>query len=374
MRLGPLDRIRALDPVIVGLTLGLVVFGLIVLMSASGPVAFQRTSDSLYYVKRQLLAGVLPGLFIFSILALVNYRIWKRLASLALLATFALLLSVYLPGIGVKLGGAQSWISIGGLTFQPSELAKLTFLVYLAAWLAERRGGKAHDFSEGLLPFVATLGAVVFLLIIQPDTGSMAVIAGTAIVLYLVSGAPLVWFGGLAAAGVGIVALLIKYSPYRALRFMTFLHPELDPKGIGYHINQAMLAIGSGGILGLGYGKSRQKFLYLPEVEADSIFAVMAEELGFILIILFLAAFVFLIWRCLLIAKTTKDPFGSYLAAGIGIWLAIQGSINMMSMLGLIPMTGVTLPFVSHGGTSMVALLAAMGLLAGIPRENRVSL
>ncbi len=374
MRLSLLDRARALDPAIVGVTFGLLIFGLAALMSASGPVAFQRTADSLFYVKRQLLAGILPGLGMFLLLSLINYRTWKRVASLALVATFALLLLVYIPGIGFKQGGAQSWATIGGITFQPSEFAKLTFLVYLAAWLAERRGGKAHDVQEGLLPFAGTLGAVVFLLVMQPDTGSMAVIVGTSTLLYLVSGAPLVWFAGLTALGAGLITLLVKLSPYRAARFMTFLHPELDPKGIGYHINQAILAIGSGGILGLGYGKSRQKFLYLPEVEADSIFAVIAEEFGLVIVVCMIAAYAFLVWRCLRIAKTAKDPFGSYLAAGVGIWIAVQALVNMMSMSGLMPMTGVTLPLISHGGTSMVALLAGIGLVAGVPRENKFAL
>jgi len=364
------NRLRSLDPVIVSLTAVLLVFGLLMLMSASGPVAIQRTGDSLYYVKRQILNGILPGLMLFWLLAIVDYRKWKPLAFFALLASIGLLVMVYIPGIGTMHGGSRSWVQIGPVGFQPSEVVKLTYLIYLSAWLASRRNADAHDAETGILPFLGSLGAITILLVLQPDTGSMAVIVGTSLMLYLISGAPIAWFAGLFAAGCGFLALLIKLSPYRAARFMTFLHPELDPKGIGYHINQAVLAIGSGGPFGLGYGHSRQKYLYLPEVESDSISAIMAEELGYVGVLAFLAVFGWLVWRCFSIARDCKDPFGSYLAAGIGSWFAIQLLLNVGSMTGLLPITGVTLPFISHGGSSMVVLIGAMGLVAGIARTK----
>ncbi len=364
------ERITRLDPVILMMTAGLVVFGLIALMSATGPIAFQRTGDSLYFVKRQILLGVLPGLVLFAFFAVIEYKRWKSLAGFLLIATFALLLLVYLPGIGFTIGGSRSWAALGPIRFQPSEFVKLTFLIYLAAWLAERKE-KAYSLKEGALPFAGLLGAVVLFLVLQPDTGTMVVLAGTSVMMYLASGAPLLWFATLSLSGIGLVALLIKISPYRAARFMTFLHPELDPKGIGYHINQAILAIGSGGFFGLGYGNSRQKFLYLPEVEADSIFAIIAEEMGFVVVLFLLAAYASLVFRCFKIAKEADDAFGALIAVGVGSWVGIQLLINVMSMTGLMPMTGVTLPFISHGGTSMVVLLGAMGLVAGIPRHTK---
>src|SRR6185369_12472829 len=275
------------------------------------------------------------------------------------------------PGIGQTVGGSRSWIGIGSFLFQPSEIVKLSFLVYLAAWLSERKPDALRDIHQGLIPFLSTLGILVLLLVLQPDTGSTAVIAGTAGMLFLMAGAPITWFAGMAAVGFGGLWLLIKTSPYRMARFMTFLHPELDPKGVGYHINQAILAVASGGWFGVGFGKSRQKFLYLPEVEADSIFAIIAEELGLVFTIAFLATFAALVWRCFSIAAKSKDRFGSFLAAGVGIWLSIQACLNIGSMVGLVPITGVTLPFVSHGGTSLAVLLAAMGLVAGIPRHSQ---
>ncbi|MSR85434.1 putative lipid II flippase FtsW [Candidatus Uhrbacteria bacterium] len=360
----------SLDPVIVGLTIALILVGLMILTSATGPIAFQRTGDSLFFVKRQLLTGVLPGLLGFFFLAFIDFRRWKKFAFLALITSIILLVLVYIPGIGEHSHGANGWIHVGSFNFQPSELVKLTFFLYLAGWLEKRQGTEAHQAKTGLLPFLIALGIIMLLLVLQPDTGSMAVIVGTSLLLYFISGAPIIWFGGLCALGAGVLVLLIKFSPYRAARFMTFLHPELDPKGIGYHINQAILAIGSGGLFGLGYGNSRQKFLYLPEVQSDSIVAVMAEEFGFIVMLMFIVVFGILVWRCFKIARASQDRFGMYLAASVGIWIALQTFLNVGSMTGLLPITGVTLPFISQGGSSLTVLLWAMGLVAGIPRAQ----
>ncbi len=362
-------RLATLDAPVVILTGFLTLLGLAILLSATGPIGVQRANDSLFYVKRQLLTGVLPGLCIFCVAAFMDYRRLKSVAFAGLIVSLVLLVLVYLPGIGAIVNGARGWIRVGSWRFQPSEIVKMTFLVYIAAWLANR-GKDVSDPHTGLLPFLSALGSVMLLLILQPDTGSMAVIVGTALAMYFLSGAPLTWFIGMVAAGTGTLWLLIRFAPYRAARFMTFLHPELDPLGVGYHINQAILAIGSGGWWGLGYGHSRQKFLYLPEVESDSIFAVMGEELGWMLMIIILSAYLFLIWRCFRIARATTDRFGKYLAAGVGSWLAIQTLLNAGSMTGLLPMTGVTLPFVSHGGSAMTMLLAAMGIVAGIPSRS----
>ncbi len=367
-----LDRFRSLDPMIVGLTATLLVVGVLMLFSATVAVGVQRTGDSLYFVKNQLFKGVIPGLCAFALAALIDYRTWRTWALGALVVSIVLLLLVYIPGVGIVLNGARGWIRIVGFQFQPSELVKLSFILYLAAWLASRKADEAHKLETGLIPFLGALGSVMLLLILQPDTGSMMVIVGTSLVMYFLSGAPISWFIVLSALGSGLLALLIKMSPYRAARFMVFLRPELDPKGIGYHINQAVLAIGSGGWLGLGFGQSRQKYLYLPTVESDSIVAVMAEELGFVAICILILLFGALIWRCLSIARESKDPFGSYLAAGIGMMLAIQVVMNVGSMTGLLPITGVTLPFISHGGTAMVVILSAMGLVAGIPGRQLV--
>lgn len=362
-----LQRLLSHHRLLHGLIIGLSLFGLAMLLSASGPVAYQNYSDPLYFVRRQILFGLLPGALAFFIISRLDYRMLKQFALPALIASLGLLVLVFIPGIGQTYGGSSSWIRIAGMSFQPSEFVKIAFLMYAAAWLATR-GEKEGRTLEGGASFLMALGAVILLLILQPDTGSMSVIAGTTLLTYFAAGAPVSLFLGLMAFGAAGLALLIRITPYRAERFMTFLHPELDPQGIGYHINQAFLAIGSGGLLGLGFGQSRQKFLYLPEVQGDSIFAVMAEEMGFVISLLFIVALATLVWRCLRIGQEAHDGFGRYLAIGVGCWVGVQAFVNIGSMTGLIPMTGVTLPFVSYGNSSTLSLFMALGLVASVQR------
>jgi cell division protein FtsW len=359
--------IQPIDRVFLGVCVGLSLFGLIILLSASGPVSFQHFSDPLYFTRRQILLGLLPGSVMFYVCSRIDYRKLNRLGFSSLIASFVLLALVFVPGLGSTVGGSASWIKFAGITLQPSEFVKFTFLIYTAAWLAFR-GISSEKTLEKSLPFFAALSGIVLLLVLQPDTGTMSIIAMTAMLMYFAAGAPIAWFLGAAAAGVGLLTILIKIAPYRAARFMTFLHPELDPQGLGYHINQAFLAIGSGGLFGLGYGQSRQKYLYLPEVQGDSIFAVMAEEMGFLVTMIFLAAIGFLVYRCIRIAKSAPDAFGAYLAIGVASWIAVQTFANVASMIGLMPITGVTLPFVSYGNSAMVAMFAALGLVAGMTR------
>ncbi|HWR00068.1 MAG TPA: putative lipid II flippase FtsW [Candidatus Methylomirabilis sp.] len=357
------------DPLLTGLVIGLSLFGLAMLLSASGPVSFQQYSDPLHFVRRQVLLGLLPGAVMYAVLSRFDYRILRNLAFPALIASGVLLILVFIPGLGLKLGGSHSWIKIGPFSVQPSEFVKVTFLVYAAAWLSSR-GDKEARTLEGGLAFLGALGAVILLLVLQPDTGSMAVIALTSLLMYFTSGAPLIWFAALGAMGATGLFLLIKLTPYRAARFMTFLHPELDPQGIGYHINQAFLAIGSGGVFGLGYGQSRQKYLYLPEVQGDSIFAVIGEEMGFAITVSFLVAVGVLVWRCFVIARQAHDRFGMYLAIGVGAWIGVQTFVNVASMVGLMPITGVTLPFVSYGNSATVSLFVALGIVASVCRTS----
>ncbi|MBD3281778.1 putative lipid II flippase FtsW [Candidatus Uhrbacteria bacterium] len=351
----------------------LVGFGLLMLLSASGPVGYQKFDDVLYFFNHQIIYGLIPGIILFAIFAKLDYRLLVKLAPAALIISIILLLLVYIPGIGMRFGGSGRWVDFGLITFQPSEFVKIGFLVYVAAWLEKRTQNKeAHTLEKGLIPFLVALAVIMFLLILQPNTGSMVVIAGAALTAYFISGAPLVYFFGIGAAGAALFWILINATPYRAQRVLTFLHPELDPQGIGYHINQAFLAIGSGGLFGLGYGHSRQKYLYLPEVAGDSIFAVVAEEMGFFITTLFLALLGFFIYKCFDIAKRAKDPFGQFLAVGIGAWIGIQSALNIASMLGLVPITGVTLPFISYGSSAFVALAIACGIMASISRGTQL--
>jgi cell division protein FtsW len=364
--------VQPIDRLLLWLVAGLAVFGAVILLSASGPISFQAYSDPLYFVRRQILFGIIPGAILFYLCSRIDVRVIERLAVPAFSATILLLLVVFIPGIGHAVGGSRSWVRVFGVQFQPSEFAKLTFLIYISAWLAVR-GANAKMTLEHAISYFGALGLTVLLLVLEPDTGTMAVIAGTAMLLYLTAGAPLIWFATVSGVFVSLFLVLVSVAPYRAARVMTFIHPELDPKGIGYHVNQAILAVGSGGLFGLGYGQSRQKYLYLPEAQGDSVFAVMAEELGFAAILVFLAAIGCLVWRCFDIAHRTDDRFSKLFAAGVGIWIGVQTVINIASMIGLMPMTGVTLPFVSYGNSSMVSMMAALGLVASIGKRARTA-
>ncbi len=367
---------------LVGLLLITVVFGLIMLSSASSVAGFEKFDDSYYFVKRQLLYGVLLGLPALWALSRIDYHIWKKLAFPLIVINVIMLLLVVVPGVGVELLGARRWINLGGILFQPSELVKLTFLLYLGVWLEARQKNKAiHDVSTGFAPFMTMIGFLVLMIAgVQKDLGTMIIIAVIAIVAYYVAGAPWKHLGVIFASGVGVLLFLIKILPifitsfsYRAQRLTVFLNPDLDPLGVGFHINQALLAIGSGGLFGVGLGHSRQKFNYLPEVSTDSIFAVVAEEMGFIIALSLVALYIGIMWQGVQVAKHAPDYFGKIVATGIVTWITFQAVVNIMAMLSLLPLTGIPLPFVSYGSTSMATLLAAVGILINISRQTTVA-
>ena len=347
----------------------LTLIGLIILTSAGSALGYEKFNDSYYFIKHQLLFGLLPGLALLLIFSKINYQKLKKFSIPLLFFSIILLIIVFIPGISAKYGSAKSWINIAGLSFQPSELVKLTFLLYLTTWLEKRGESGVRDFYYGFLPFVFLLAIISGLIIAQPDLGTLSIIIFMCMAVFFASGAKLKHVMGLVALGATAIYFLIK-TPYRAARLTTFLHPELDPLGVGYHINQAFLAVGSGGLWGRGFGHSRQKFLYLPEASGDSIFAVFAEELGFAICALFVILFLFLIFRGLKIAKQAPDPFGKLLATGIISWFAIQACFNIGAMVGLLPITGVPLPFVSAGGTALAVSMAAVGIMINISKKT----
>lgn len=364
--------------VFIGLLAILLVFGLIILSSASSVAGFEKFGDPYYFVKRQLLYGILIGVPSMWVLSRIDYHIWKRYAFPIVVANIILLVMILVPGIGVELLGARRWVSIGGILFQPSELIKLSFLLYLGVWL-EARGKELHDPSTGFVPFMIMITFLVLMIAgVQKDLGTMVVIGVIAVSAYFVAGAPWKHLGIIFASAVAGLFFLIKLLPifipsfeYRAHRLTVFLNPDVDPLGIGFHINQALLAIGSGGILGLGLGHSRQKFNYLPEVMTDSIFAVLAEEMGFVVAIVVVALYLAIMLQGYKIAKTAPDPFGKIVAIGITTWISFQAIVNIMAMLSLVPLTGIPLPFISYGSTSTATLLIAVGILINISRQTK---
>lgn len=349
-----------LDPWLIFTIIVVSLFGILMVYDSSVSIAIKDFSDQYYFVREQV-RGLIVG---FSVLFLLYHIDYRRLYSLALpmlIATLLMLLAVFLPGIGVKALGAHRWIRIGSLVVQPAELAKLSLLVYLSAWLSRPEKGR-------FWAFLLLVGMVFSLVMIEPDMGTSFIILCTSLFLYILSGAPLRHIAFLVPIAMVVLIALAVVTPYRFARITTFFHPQSDPQGASYHIRQVLLGLGSGGIFGVGIGKSRQKYQYLPEANTDSIFAVIGEEVGFIGTSTLLMLYLFLIWRCFRIARIAIDPFGKLLAAGIGSWLGIQTSINLGAMVALVPLTGVPLPLISYGGSGLVITLAALGIVLSISK------
>ena len=358
------------DKILLVSVLLLSILGLIIISSASVVVSYNNFGYNHYYLFHQFLYGFLPGIILLFFLQKTDYRLFKKHALFFLIITLILLLIVFVPGLGFGLKGANRWIEIAGISFQPSEFIKLTFILYLAAWL-EKNKKIAKDFSNLLIPFIAIVLIIAIPLIMQPDVSTLSIIVLTAVIMYFVSGTKISHIFALAAGGLAGLFLLVQIAPYRMNRFMVFMHPEIDPQGIGYQINQALLALGSGGILGLGFGRSRQKFNYLPEPIGDSIFAVTGEELGIIGLFILMTLFFIFALRGFKIASKAPDNFGKFVAVGITSWITFQALINMAAITSLIPLTGIPLPFISYGGSALITSLVGVGVLLNISRYGK---
>lgn len=345
----------------------LVVVGLLAVSSASVVLSYERYGNNFYYLKNQLIFVVI-GLLAMSMMTMIDYRYWRKIAYPLMIATLVLLVGVLIPGIGRELGGARAWIYLGAFNFQPAELVKLTFLLYLAAWL-ERQGEGIRHWQSGFAPFLVIVGVLGLLIMLQPDLGTLTIILAIAAAMFFTAGSSFSQIGISALAVAGIVTLLVRLAPYRLQRFLTFLKPGEDCLDSGYQICQSLLGVGSGGWWGLGFGQSRQKYLYLPQAHTDSIFVIIAEELGFVRTSLIVLLFMIIGWRGYWIAQKAPDLFGRLVAVGITTWVVFQTFVNVGANLSLIPLTGVTLPFISSGGTSIVMTLAAIGVLLNISKQ-----
>ena len=365
-----MGKFHKLDSKLLSTIFILVVFGLVMIASAGISYSQSRFNDPYYFFKHQLFYGVLPGLVVLYITQKIDYGFWKKISFPVFIVSIILLILVFVPGFESKIYGASRWLRLGIFSFQPSEMLKLSLIIYLAAWL-EGRSEKIRDFYDGLIPFLIIIGFISFLLIKQPDIGTLGVIILISISIFFASGARISHMFLMGVSGIAALALIIKLESYRMNRFLVFLHPELDPRGIGYQINQALLAIGTGGFLGVGLGHSLQKFNYLPEPVGDSIFAIIGEELGLIGASFLVLLFVFLAIRGLKIAKKAPDNFAKFMAVGIVSWVIFQAFINIAAISGLIPLTGIPLPFISYGGTSIIFLMAGVGILLNISKYTR---
>lgn len=339
----------------------LVIFGLIMVYDASVIQALSDFKDGYYYIRQQLI-WVLIGLFSMLFFSSFDYKRFKSLAFPILGFSLVLLLAVFIPGFGVSGGGAHRWLRLGSLTLQPSEIIKLTSVIFLASIFEKK---------VRLVPLVVLIGIVAFITaVLQKDLGSTIVFVAISTVLYFVSGGPLWHFLAAIPFVVGGLLALVFTSDYRSKRIVAFLDPFSDPQGFTYHISQVLIALGSGGLFGLGLGHSRQKFEYIPEVTTDSIFGIIGEELGLLGGLFLITLFGILMYRGFKIAEKSSDNFGKILALGLTSWLGIQVVINLSAMTALLPLTGVPLPFISYGGSALVANLTAVGILLNISKQS----
>lgn len=359
------------DYVFLSLLGSLLVIGLVMLWSASTVESQKNFGYTSYYFTHQLFYGIGIGLLGLYIASRIDYHIWKKLIPFALAGTLVALILVKIPGIGFSANGATRWVHLGPIFFQPAELAKLALIMYLAGWMSER--GHHNDFFKSVFPPVVIISLYSLLILWQPDLGTMLSLVITAAIMLYVGGIKLRYFAWL--SGIGIVGLLglIKLEPYRVQRITAFLNRSVDPQGIGYQINQALIGIGSGGWFGYGYGHSRQKYSYLPEAINDSIFAIMAEELGFIRVLLILILFVWFIIRGIQISLRAPDLFGKMLAIGIIGMIGSAAVVNISAITGLLPLTGIPLPFFSYGSSAMIVTLTACGILLNISRQSKAA-
>ncbi len=337
--------------------------------SASAVWADYKFDDSFFFAKRQMLfagAGIAAMFFIMN----VDYWTWRTWAKVLVIICFVLLILVLIPGIGNVRNGSRSWIGVGAFSIQPSEFMKLAMIAFLAKFLSERQK-VVTSFKKGLVPSLGLVFTAFGLIMLQPDLGTGTVMVGTSVVMIFIAGARISHFVGLGLLGAAGFAGLIISAPYRMKRITSFLDPWQDPLGSGFQMIQSLYAIGPGGLFGLGLGQSRQKFFYLPEPQTDFIFAILAEELGFIGGSFILLLFSLLLWRGIRIALGAPDLFGTFLAAGIIAMIAIQVMINIGVVTGLMPVTGITLPFLSYGGSSLTLMLMAVGVLLNISRHSR---
>ncbi|MFO7156215.1 MAG: putative lipid II flippase FtsW [Pseudomonadota bacterium] len=352
------------DRLLLWAVLGLTTLGMVMIYSASAVAAAESLGDSFHYVKRQLVtAGLGLGLMVLAMRT--GYRRLEGMAYPLLLLALVSLVLVLIPGIGHLAGGARRWIRLGGLGFQPAELAKLAIVVYLARSLARKRE-KVRTFSIGFLPHTLVVGLFALLLLAQPDFGSAVLLGVLLFVMLFCAGAKISWLVGSVLLSIPVLFHLIATEEYRLRRFLAFLDPWKHRRDIGYQVAESLTSVGSGGLLGQGLGAGKKKLYYLPEAHTDFIFSVIGEELGLVGIALLVLLFGILIWRGIRAALFAPDAFGAYLALGCTALVGLQAVLNMLVALGLLPTKGLALPFVSYGGSSLVVSLWAAGMLLSI--------
>ena len=370
MRRPHLPSRTSYDLTLVSVVLGLLAIGLAMVYSASGIKALDAVDDPRYYLIQQS-AWVAIGLVALVIVARVDYHRYRALALPGLIIAIVLLVAVLIPGIGTRVGGASRWLRVSSFAgLQPAELTKLALVIYLAFWLGRKREPDAEIGRWSVtLPFVLIVGFVAALVVAEPDLGTAIVLGALALGMYFVAGARLVEFAGLGTLAGVLVALVAVVQPYRLQRILTFLDPWSDPRGAGFQTIQSIFGLALGGPLGEGLGAGKEKFGFLPAPYTDSIFAVLGDELGLLGTLTVVVLFLAIAFKGIRIALSAPDATGSLLATGITVWLVFQAWVNMAVVASLVPMTGITLPFISYGGSSICVGLVAVGILLNVGHQ-----
>lgn len=360
---------KKLNIFLLGLFFTLIFGGLIILTSSSSPYSLEKYGDSFYLLKRQIIRGIIPGFFFFFFFLKIDLKTIKKYSFFALLVCSFFMILVFVPSVGIKIRGGTRWVKFGLFSFQPSELLKLVFIIYLSAWLSSRLNiKKKENWQETFLAFLVLILVISSLLILQPDMSTLAIILSVSLVMFFLAKSPLWQTFTILFVGVLLFFPLIKFAPYRLSRVLVFLNPETDPFGIGYQIKQSLIAIGSGKLFGLGLGLSQQKLGILPQSFSDSIFAVFAEETGFLGSLFLISLYLLFFWEGFKIGKKTEDQFKKLLAFGISFWIFFQAFFNIGAMSGILPLSGIPLPFISYGGSHMIAEMGAVGILLKISK------
>ena len=344
------------------------IFGVIMIYSASFVWAEFKFNNPYRFATMQGIFLIF-GIFLMLFLSKIDYHIYYKYANKILFVCGILLIVVLIPGLGTVRNGSRSWFGIGSLGIQPSEFAKIGLIIYVSKYLTNNNR-IMKDVVKGVFPILLVIGLFFLLIMLEPDFGTAMVIVLTLVVLIFISGVNISFFVKIGLTGLlGIVGIIIA-APYRVKRIVSFLNPWSDPLGSGYQILQSLYAIGPGGVLGQGFLKSRQKYFYLPEPQTDFIFSIISEELGFLGVLIVTLAFLFIFYRSVSISLKNKDLFGKYLAFGLSFGIIIQASLNLCVVVGLIPVTGVTLPFISYGGSSLLVSMASIGIILNISRNK----
>jgi cell division protein FtsW len=368
---GCVNKAEGYDLIIVLMVVALTCFGVVMVYSASSVMATKKFHDGFYFLKRQGIYAFL-GFAAMAVSMRIDYGVWRKAAVPVLLACLVLLVLVLIPGIGGSAGGSSRWIRLPGFSFQPSEMAKIAFIMYMAYSL-DKKQDKVRFFSSGFLPYMVVLAVMLLLLLKQPDLGSSLTLGAVAMVMLFAAGTRLAYIFSMIMLALPFLYYAVMHVDYRRRRIMAFLNPWEDPMNTGFQIIQSWIAVGTGGVFGQGLGEGKQKLFYLPEAHTDFIFSVVGEELGFIGVMVIAAMFILLIHRGIRVALYAEDNFGRSLAFGITTLIGLEAFVNMAVVTGIFPTKGLALPFVSYGGSSLIITLFAVGILLNISSRVRVT-